>query len=474
MPRHTPVRYLLRIRAEIEGISPPIVRELTIDRDVDAGVLARALKAAFGLTGCARHEFTDSRDPHFPDHPDLAALSESDLYEHDRRLRKQWPPYRGPERRWGDRWTMIDARDPHTIFETSVTVAQLFRPAAYWDDLCAGSIFFRCDHEDSYSSGRAGLPWWLRLDLIGDGIDLGSGPVAQLADGVGAAPFDSEAGAHSYATLLAQWRDEQSPGHAEARARARGMAGPWAAFDPDTCDLDADRAELASALGDAEPLPAGAARLLESVPASVRPGLRRHLQLHGVGLPPVITSEQAEHAMALFRRVVIEVIGPEGRALDDAAVAVAELEGDPDAAARLLEVMRSLRLIYRRNGSWRVPRDVLTQASRPLDLWHRVAWAVSILPGATPFLLLAIADGTIADEDAVLEQQAMLCSAEGPDLESWAPPAAPTLQRTLGPATRASLDELRGILLYLLPRADRGRDLADSETLREFARTCLQ
>lgn len=487
MPRQTSIRHLLRLRTVIEGISPPIIRELTIDRDADAGELARVLTATFALSECTRHEFTDSRDPYFPAHTDLAELSEMDLYEHERYVGKQWPRLE-PDRRWGDRWTMIDARDPQMTFETSVRVAEIFRSRYEQDRVWSSpwhplgeepvaprvpTVFFRCDSTEPYSSWRAGRPWWIRLELVGDDIDVASAPVAQLVGGSGTAPFDGEVGAHRHAKVLAQWRDPDSPEHAEAQELVAKAVGPWVTFDPDAFDLDIARADLDAALGAAggPVVPPGAARMLERVAPSVRPGLRRHLGINGIGLPPVITAEEAEQAVAPFRRVLAKVIGREGRAFDEAAAEVADFVGGADATD-VLELLRRLGLIYRRSGNWRVKLDALEAASDPLRLWCRLAREVAgMLSGTGQFLLLALADGTIADEDAALERIAAVTRSADVGAE-WSLYSARAWAR--GGGLRAELDELHSVLQLLLWDVDGACDFAASETVREFARTCLQ
>lgn len=475
MPRQTVTRSLVRIRAVLEGIDPPIIRELLVDRDADVGQLAVVVKAAFGLYRCERHEFTNTRDPRLPADTCLAEWSEEEAYEHDRYLRKQWSIPQ-PERRWGDRWTMIDSRDPRTTLETSVAVTQLFQPLYRWEAPRIPAVFFRCDSVERYSTWRAGRPWWLRLELMGDDIEAVSAPLAQMAGGSGATPFDSELGAHAFARVLAQWRDACSLEHSDARALVARTVGPWATFDPDAFDREAAQADVAAALGEAELLPTGARRLLESLPATVHPALRRHLIVHGVGLDPVITARQAESAVASFRRALIDVIGADGRPLDAAEADLTGVLGDADAAAEFLEQLRRLRLIYRRSGTWRVKRDVLEAASDPLALWRRLAREVdAFLHGDARLLLLAIADGTIADEDAALQRVAALHSVPEHVEDEWGIGYGQPRRLMADPSTvRATLDELRGILMHLLPEEDRDGSLAASETLREFARTCLQ
>ena len=444
-----------------------------MDRDADVGQLARVVKAAFGLSRCGRHEFTDTRDPHLPTDACLAEVSEDEMYERARYLRKQWPSPR-PGRRWGDRWTMIDSRDPRTTFEWTVAVPDLFRPQHAWATPPVPTVFFRCDSVEPYSKWRAGQPWWLRLELVGDDIDAVSAPAARLVRGSGAAPFDGGLGAHRFATVLAEWRNPRSPGHPDARALVARTVGPWTAFDPDAFDLAGTQADVAAALDEGGPLPAGTRRLLESVPATVQPGLRRHLAVHGIGLGPVITTRQAEQAVAVVRRALTEVIGADGREFDEAEIEMSGLVGNADAGPAVLERLRRLRLIYRRNGSWRVKRDVLEAASDPLALWDRLARAaMQELDGDARFLLLAIADGTIADEDAALETIAAIRRADGHVEDQWGIPLGLGIAST-APPDRARLDELRSILMLLLPEPERDGDLAASETLREFARTCLQ
>jgi hypothetical protein len=475
MPRQTVIRSLVRIRTVVEGIDPPIIRELLVDREAHVGQLALAVKAAFGLSRCERHEFRDTRDPSLPADTCLAEWSEEEAYEHDRYLRKQWPT-RQPERRWGDRWTMIDSRDPRMTFETSVAVTQLFRARYPWEAPRIPTVFFRCDSVDPYSTWRAGRPWWLRLELIGEDIEAVSAQLASVAGGSGATPFDSDLGAHAFARVLARWRDGRLPEHSDARALVARTMGPWATFDPDNFELEVAQTDVAAALHEVEPLPAGARRLLESVPATVQPGLRRHLTVHGVGLSPVITARQAESAVSSFRHALIDVIGADGRPIDAAEVDMAGMLGGAEIAAAFLELLRRLRLIYRRSGSWRVKRDVLKAASDPLALWHRLAREVdAFLHGDARLLLLTIADGTIADEDAALQRLAALHATPEHVEEEWGigfSTRRPAMA-DLGDA-RATLGELRGILMHLLPEGERDGNLAASETVREFARTCLQ
>ncbi|MFT4230580.1 MAG: hypothetical protein QM602_09840 [Microbacterium sp.] len=482
MRSSSPVRHLLHLRAVVAGISPPIARELHVDRDASVEDLRRALQAAFGLTGCERYEFTDSRDPALPAGADLAELTEADLYEHQRRVSKQWPP-RQPDQRWGDRWTMIDHRDPSVHLDAVACVSELFRsrpaPIPWYEHRSEAPrsrvvCYFQCDHVEPHTTWQAGHPWWLTLEVVGDDIAFASEPAATLVGGSGARPHDERLGAHRHAVLLAQWRDADAPEHATARAQAAAAVGPWATFDPDAFSLDAERVEFERAMtGDAGGIPSPrAAELLGSVRRTARPGLRRHLEAVGVGIPSVVTAEEAAQAVEPFRRLILDAVTGAGRPFEEVDAEVARFDertDRPDAAAALLEDARRLRLIYRRAGSWRVRRDALgAAAAGAVALWRLLARAVGEGGSCERLhVLLAIADGTIADQEQALDRiRQALAGDEGCWHDPWP-------YRPRGRGLNAELGDIRRLLAHLVPGADAATvDLA-TPVVREFARACV-
>lgn len=390
--RSPTVRRTLRLTVTLLGLEPPVWRELVASPDLSLGELHDAIALSLGWPTAAHHVFSDEGPELYDDDP---VFSEHVGYR---------PPHR-----YGDRWTMIDWRDPDVIEESSVTVGDL---------VATGPLFYACD--------VAGL-WWMHVQLRDDALEAAAAPLARLTTGSGRAPLPGGPGPSALPRLHTILADASHPEHADTVAAFAAAVGPWSAYRPAAADLDGAR-EAVAARFRSEPLGARHPALHPSAPATrldalvaaaplaARDGLRAHLQhsLPAIDEPP---------APALIVEVLrplswlLQTIGDDGAALHDgflhgavADAAARELGYDGPALRALVVEARALGLVRRFRG--RLVPLVAARALRdaPTALWDHLTTAIwnrdSSMWGwrdtdhTTALLLLSIADGTLADPDA--------------------------------------------------------------------------
>lgn len=389
--RDPSVRRVLRVVITLLGLEPLVWREVIVARDLSLAEVHAAIALSLGWPLDAHHVFTDRPPDHDGGHSPSA----------DSR--------RATARRWGDRWTMIDWRDPAVADERGAALGPL---------LDAGPLFHGCD-----VAGR----WWCRVEARGDDLVSADAPAARLTTGSGRAPIPGGPGPDELPRLHAIVVDAAHPDHDDVVARLAAAVGPWSSYRPGSAELDAARHELARRFASAPsrraPAATGAApgtssrsrldALVEAAPVAARSGLRMHVLRHLPDPPSPVSPELVAETLRPLTWLM-SVVGAEGAPLVDGflaphvAAAGTRALGWSEARLRDLVVRaRELRLVRRFRG-----RLVLLAAAAPLRespvaLWHHVADAVWNRhgmswgsEGETALLLLAVADGTLADPDA--------------------------------------------------------------------------
>lgn len=362
--RSSAVRHVTHLRLTLVGPVPEIRRDVAVDRNLSLADLHRIVLAVFDRPPCRHHLFTDTLDT------------------------RGWSRGR---RRWGDRWTMIDLRDPNVIDEATA---------------CIGSVLH--DSHTIYHGHTCTSDWIVEIEAGIDDIVPSSDPPARVLDGARRAPLPCCRRPYEHEVLVGVLADTGHPDHDAMRACLASTVGPWAHFDPEEFDLGALQRTLDGLFTrseSAEPLPG----LVDRFPAAAQPGLRAHLVAAGVDLPAVVTADEADEMLRSFRWL-IEYAGTAGLPLVDGAAdpsviveAIRELGGDE---ARMLQVVtwaRRLRLLYLRGGRLIAKKSVLAAAGSPFDLWTLLIHATmsGSLTGSSSttqaLLLLAIADGSLVD-----------------------------------------------------------------------------
>lgn len=356
--RNPRLRHVHRLRLSILGVGDTTAwREADVDEEVTLADLRVAIRAMFDGPECRHHVFAEEPGA-------------------------SWSPAR---RRWGDRWTMIDFRDPTVIDETTARVGTVLRDAPLL-------LSHTCDGE-----------WTVLIDRGASDLVPATEPEVRVVAAEGAAPFACSRGSFELEVLHGILADPAHPAHADLAARLEWTYGPWSSYSADHVDVAALQRQVDRALVPARhagPLD----RIVGSLPHRARTGARTHIEATGLHLPPAITEEDAESLTGDLRWLLLR-IGMDGvpaRAGDVDPGAVAELSHDrnctPARVAALFAVARRMRLVYNRLGRLRAKKDVLARIESPTGMWSVVAAA---LPGrydtAADLLLLAVADGSIGD-----------------------------------------------------------------------------
>lgn len=130
--RSPAVRHVVRLRLTVMDELPLIWRDVVVDHDLSLAGLHRVLQAVFEGHTCHHHVFTD----------DVSSSG--------------WSRTR---RRWGDRWTLIDLRDPTVIDEAKARVGRVLgdRRPLYFAHTCenGGLVEIEAHDEDIVASSAA-------------------------------------------------------------------------------------------------------------------------------------------------------------------------------------------------------------------------------------------------------------------------------------------------------------------------------
>lgn len=375
--RSSALRHVIRLRLTLAGPIPEIWREIVIDRDLMLADLRCVIQSVFDGHACSHHLFTD---------------------------RIESPTWSRIRRRWGDRETMIDLRDPTIIDEATARIGRVLREEQ--------SLFYGHTCENG---------WLVQIEQLEDDLVDASTPSARVTGGERRAPLPCCRGAYEHAVLVGVLADSTHPEHDALRRRIAQTIGPWLHFDSEEFDLDAAKREI-DALG----LTVGAPRAVSGrapargaprrsgplswvvarLPRAARPGLERHLAASGLGLPTVVTTEEAEAvtrelAWILSRAVRGGIPFVDGKA-DTSVVqeGVDALACSSDRVERLVALAKRGHLLYLRSGRLLANKRSLAAAEGPVELWSLLARDVvrSVAPRTSGDLfLLAIADGSLSD-----------------------------------------------------------------------------
>ncbi len=372
--RSSALRHVVRVRLTLVGPLPEIWREVHVDRDLTLADLRSIIQAVFEGQICRHHLFTDTLDS---------------------------PKWSRTRRRWGDRWTMIDFRDPTVIDEATARIGRALREARplYYGHTC----------EDG---------WLVEIEAHEDDLVAASAPPARVIGGERCAPLACCRGAYEHSVLVGVLEDPGHPQREALRSRIQRTIGPWSHFAPEEFDLAGaqrrlDDLGLGLALGTPEIHAGRGARhpgplqwLVQRLPRAARPGLERHLAASGIDLPTVITMDEAHAASREFGWVVSRAaIGGipllDGRVDPEFARAGADALGcSEERMLRLVAFAKRGRLLYSRGGRLRANKRAAAAAEDPSELWsvlaHELVHAVAPQTSGD-LLLLAIADGSLAD-----------------------------------------------------------------------------
>ncbi|MET0780152.1 MAG: hypothetical protein ABWY26_00050 [Microbacterium sp.] len=364
--RSATTRHVIVVRLSLVGTSPEIWREVAVDRDLTLAHVRHVVQAVFDGPDCGHHLFTDSLDG---------------------------PGWSRERRRWGDRWTMIDFRDPTVIDETTARIGPVLRDGK--------PLFFThtCDAN-----------WMVEIEAGQDDVVAASDPPARVVRGQRRSPLRCSLGPYEHGVLVGVLDDRSHPDHDTLRSRIEWTVGPWATFDPEFFDAEAvQRALDGPPTGSSRTRTRGALdSLARRLPDPARAGLRAHLAATGLDLPVVVTEDEAAH-MTRELRWVLERASTGGIPVVDGEIDTAirragaeALDTDERRVHRLIAAARQLRLVYSRNGRLIAKRSLSAALPSPTALWSMLADALWSYPGtitleARDLFLLAIADGTLSD-----------------------------------------------------------------------------
>lgn len=376
--RSSALRHVVRLRLTLVGPVPEIWREVVIDRDLTLADLRCVIQAVFEGQVCSHHLFTDSLTS---------------------------PGWSRTRRRWGDRETMIDLRDPTVIDEATARISRVLREEQ--------SLFYGHTCEDG---------WLVEIEQFEDDLVEASTPPARITGGERSAPLPCCRGAYEHAVLVGVLEDASHPEHEALRRRIARTFGPWSHYDPEEFDLDAAQRDL-----DALRLCVGVPRAVDGrvpavsaphttggtlswivvrLPRPARAGFERHLAASGLDLPAVVTVEEAhaftrEFAWIVSRAARGGIPFADGTVDPSVVQECAEALGcDDDRTQRLVTIAKRGHLLYLRGGRLFANKRSTAAAENPVQLWSLLARDVvgSVAPRISGELfLLAIADGSLAD-----------------------------------------------------------------------------
>jgi len=368
--RSSALRHVVRLRLTLVGPLPDIWREVVVDRDLSLADLRSVIQAVFEGQTCDHHLFTDNLGSH------------------------TWSRTR---RRWGDRWTMIDFRDPTVIEEASVRIGRVLREA--------GTLYYGHTCEEG---------WLVEIEAREDDLAAAAAAPVQVDGGERRAPLPCCRSPYEHAVLVGVLEDTGHPEHDALVRRLDRTLGPWAPFDPEEFDItDAQRRIDVLGLG-AAPAPrrqSGTPHgrldwLVARLPQPARPGFERYLAASGIDLPTVVTTDEARAATREFAWVVTRAAAggiavADGRAEPSVVRAGIEALGcHEERMQQLIAFAKRGRLLYLRNGRLVANKRSAAAAADPSRMWSLLAEDLvrAVAPSQSGDLfLLAIADGSLAD-----------------------------------------------------------------------------
>ncbi|MGZ0713129.1 IS1096 element passenger TnpR family protein (plasmid) [Coraliomargarita sp. W4R53] len=362
--RSSAIRRVLHLELVLSDYDPAIVRVVAIDPDLTLGDLTKVLRAALDLGRCTRHLYTRSRNG------------------------DRWP-----RQRWGDRWTMIDLRDPTVIDETTARISTVLGGGEplWFSHTCDSSFAVRI------------------VAGIEEFVHATDAPV-RIVSGERAAPLPCTRGPLEHSVLLDILGDAEHPQHEALQVRLAAAVGPWVTFNPAQFDSAQTKLSLDGAAGGAASHGRAGRldRMVDALPRAVRPGLRAHLSSAGLELPAVVTVHEAERMLSELSWVLTRASGAGVVFTAGTIDPVALREGadslgvSTERVTALFATARGLRFMYSRRGHLITNKAVSVAIADPIALWSKLACAVfEALPssdrGAYELLLFAVADGDAAN-----------------------------------------------------------------------------
>ncbi|GAA1995472.1 IS1096 element passenger TnpR family protein [Microbacterium pumilum] len=392
--RSSTLRHLIRLRLTLVGPLPEIWREVVVDRDLSLAHLRDVIQAVFEGQDCRHHLFTDDLDS---------------------------PVWSRTRRRWGDRLTMIDLRDPTVIDEASARIGSVLRESRplYYGHTC----------EDG---------WLVEVEAHEDILEAASTPPVRVTAGERRSPLPCCRGPFEHSVLVGVLEDPAHPEREALRAQVERTIGPWSHFDPEEFDivevqrrldmLDPDAPRLGVGV---QPIRTGPLEwLVARLPRPARAGLERQLATSGLDLPAVITNDEARAATREFGWVVSRaadggiplidgIVDPEVVRIGSAALGC-----DEEQMLRLIALAKRGHLLYARGGRLRANKRSAAAVMQPSELWSLLARELgrTVAPGMSGDLfLLAIADGSLADPEIGIRRcaEAVALLRQGQRRESW-------------------------------------------------------
>lgn len=388
----TIARQGILLRLTLADYTPEIWREVSVDAASTLADLRRIITRLFDCVDCHHHVFTDVH----------AASSWS------------------PRRRWGDRWTMIDFRDPTVIDEETASVERALRET--------GVLTF------SHSCRTRAL---VTVETISEVEIVSTRPrgTAEVHAGSRSAPLPCCHGALEHDMLARVLADSTLALHDTLAAALETTLGPWASYTPDSFDPVAAQ----RALDDSAPRPPATARawrattldhLKGRLPRLARAGFDQHIVECALNLPPVVTADDAHQATEQFGWI-IACASTGGIELVDGAPDPEVLRAGSEAFAcdvqdivNLIALARRAHLLYSRGGRLHANKRAIAASTNPVQLWTLLARDLigrHRSGSAGDLLLLAIADGSLANRAIGARASArVLASLRGmPQDHSW-------------------------------------------------------
>ena len=365
------LRHTVRLRLTLIGPVPEIWRDVVIDRDLTLADLRCVIQAVFEGQVCKHHVFTDTVD--------------SAVWSRTRR-------------RWGDRWTMIDFRDPTVIEEATARIGYVLGDARplYYGHTCEGG-------------------WLVEVEAFEDDVTAASAPPVRVTGGERRTPLACCRGGYEHSVLVGVLADPDHPDREALRNLIENTIGPWSHFDPEEFDLaEAQRRIDALSLGTPDartgqlPEYSGPlASIVRRLPRAARSGLERHLAASGLDSARIRHDRRSTcghsgvHVGAVARRDDGGIPLIDGKVdPTDVQAGIEALGCDEERMRRLIAFAKRGHLLYSRSGRLLANKRSAAVARRPSELWSLLAREVvrTVAPfDSGSLFLLAIADGSLAD-----------------------------------------------------------------------------